>query len=343
MLLQKMDTSEMIVPLQGAVKIFKARLRSKMWDIHEMPQFITTMNHEGCNMCKAYALHVIEASKVLTVEIPSREVEKAFRIAWPNIICHIEDEASSELDKKVEWYSNCHDNLTNDVRMAENKVSAERDCCRKADEKLVQANLRIKELEAKLMGLQKELAVLQMQDKRMPVNQGDPYNFLGSDSEPTSGKSSQKRKNGQAFPPSINYGGFFPNDAGTSVLVEAQMPVMPASASTSVVGPIATLLAGHLPTLRTVPPWGKGDPPISVIGMLPRPLGKTRAGRNMWQHTCSLNSPEFKDALLIARAKKGSKCTPEEHMILSHALKHKKAQAHASRPAPFMIPSGIMK
>ena len=35
--------------------------------------------------------------------------------------------------------------------------------------------------------------------------------------------------------------------------------------------------------------------------------------------------------------------TPEEHMILSHALKHKKAQARASRPPPFMILSCIVK
>ena len=46
-----------------------------------------------------------------------REVKKAFRIAWPNIVHHIEDEASSESDKKVEWYSDHHDNLTDDVRM----------------------------------------------------------------------------------------------------------------------------------------------------------------------------------------------------------------------------------
>ena len=30
-------------------------------------------------------------------------------------------------------------------------------------------------------------------------------------------------------------------------------------------------------------------------------------------------------------------------MFISHALKHEKAQAHALRPTPFMIPSGIMK
>ena len=182
-----MDTSETRVPLQGAVKIFEAGLKSKTWDTHGMPQFITMTHCEGCETCNAYALHVVKASEASTVEIPSREVEKAFWIAWPNIVHHIEDEASSESDKKVKWYSNCHNNLTDDVRMAGNKASAERDCHQKADEKLVQANSKIMELEAKLAELQQELTVLRMQDKRTPIVQDDQYGFLGSDSEPTSG------------------------------------------------------------------------------------------------------------------------------------------------------------
>ena len=93
-----------------------------------MPQFITTTHHKGCDMCEAYTLHVVEGLKVQMVEIPPREVKKAFQIAWLNIVCHIEDEASSVLDKKVEWYSDRHNNLTNNIRMAENKASAERDC-----------------------------------------------------------------------------------------------------------------------------------------------------------------------------------------------------------------------
>ena len=120
-----MDTSETRVPLQGVAKIFEAGLKSKTWDIHGMPQFIMTTYREGCEMCDTYVSHMVKASEALTVEIPSREVKKAFRIAWPNIVCHIEDEASSVLDKKVEWYSNHHDNLTNDVRMAEKKASTE--------------------------------------------------------------------------------------------------------------------------------------------------------------------------------------------------------------------------
>ena len=84
----------------------------------------------------------------------------------------------------------------------------------------MQANSKITELEAKLMDLQRELTVLQKQDKRTPIDWGNPYKFSGSDSEPTSGWSSQKQKKGQAFPPSISYRGFFPDKASTSILVD---------------------------------------------------------------------------------------------------------------------------
>ena len=73
-----MNTSEMRVPLQGAVKIFKAGLKSKTWDIHRMPQFIMMTQCEGCETCNMYASHVIKASEASMVKIPSREVEKAF-------------------------------------------------------------------------------------------------------------------------------------------------------------------------------------------------------------------------------------------------------------------------
>ena len=74
----EMDTSEMRVPLQGAAKIFEAGLKSKTWDIHGMPQFIKITRHEECETCDAYALHIVKASEASTVEIPSREVKKAF-------------------------------------------------------------------------------------------------------------------------------------------------------------------------------------------------------------------------------------------------------------------------
>ena len=185
------------------------------------------------------------------------------------------------------------------------------------------------ELETKLTELQQELTALQMQDKRTLIVQDNQYEFSGSDSEPTSGRLSWKRKKGQAVPPTISYGGFFLSEASTLVLADEPMLMMPVSSSQAV-GSQTPLPQVNPSTSRIAPPWGKGDPPISVTGVLPRLLGKTQAGGNTWQHMCSLESPEFKDALLIARAKKGTECTPEEHTIILCALKHEKAQAHAS-------------
>ena len=108
----------------------------------------------------------------------------------------------------------------------------------------------------------------------MPINRDDLYGFSGSDSEPTSSRLSQKRKKGQVFLPAISYRGFFPSEASTLVLADELMPMMLASSSQAV-GSQTTLPQVNPPMSRIAPPWGKGDPPLSVTGVLPRPLGKT--------------------------------------------------------------------
>ena len=108
----------------------------------------------------------------------------------------------------------------------------------------------------------------------MLIARDNLYGFSGSDSEPTSGQLSQKRKKGQAFLPAISYGGFFLSEASTLVLADELMPMMLASLSQAV-GSQTTLPQVNPPTLRIAPLWGKGDPSISVTGVLPRPLGKT--------------------------------------------------------------------
>ena len=76
---------------------------------------------------------------------------------WTVLLPTVEDEASSKPDKKVKWYNNHHDNLTDDIRLVEERASTEWDHCWNADEKLAQSNSMITELEAKLMSLQREL------------------------------------------------------------------------------------------------------------------------------------------------------------------------------------------
>ena len=120
----------------------------------------------------------------------------------------------------------------------------------------MQANSKITELETKLTELRQELTALRMQDKRTSIVWDDQYGFLGSDSEPTSSRSSWKRKKGQAFPLAISYGGFFLSEASTSVLADKPMPMMLASSSQAVVSQI-TLPWVNPPTLRIASPWGK--------------------------------------------------------------------------------------
>ena len=76
-----MDTSEMGVPLQGVAKIFEAGLKSKTWDIHGMPHFITTTHHEGCDMC-----NVINLFLYLSVDCQNNVFIEVAACMWLSII-----------------------------------------------------------------------------------------------------------------------------------------------------------------------------------------------------------------------------------------------------------------
>ena len=97
--------------------------------------------------------------------------------------------------------------------------------------------------------------------------------------------------------------------------------------------------------LSTLAPllWGKGDPPASIMGKWPRPLGKTKAGQRPWHQVCNMNTVEFQNTLQIARVIKGAECTLEQHAIMNRMNKHEKALAHANTTPPFVIPTGITK
>ena len=75
--------------------------------------------------------------------------------------------------------------------------------------------------------------------------------------------------------------GFVPREASTSVLADEQMLTMLAS-SFQVVGSQTTLPLVSPPTLRIAPPWRKGDPLISVTGVLPRLLMRIDANHNTY-------------------------------------------------------------
>ena len=87
----------------------------------------------------------------------------------------------------------------------------------------------------------------------------------------------------------------------------------------------------------TLPPWGKGDPPASIMGKLPCPLRKSKPGQRSWQ------DPEFQKALQVARAVCPANRMGKQHAIITHMSKRKKQQHCAIAIPPFMIQSGIMR
>ena len=105
-----------------------------------------------------------------------------------------------------------------------------------------------------------------------------------------------------------------------------------------------------VPAMTVIPPsmlapslWGKGDPPASIMGKWPRPLGKTKTGQHPWHQACDVNAVEFQNALQIARVIKGAECTLEQHVIINRMNKHEKALARANTTPPLVIPTGIAK
>ena len=94
-----------------------------------------------------------------------------------------------------------------------------------------------------------------------------------------------------------------------------------------------------IPMGLTLSPWGKGDPPASITGNLPCPLGKSKPRQRSWQ----ISDLEFQNALQDARAVCPANRMGEQHVIITHMTKHKKQQTRAKATPPFTIQQGIMK
>ena len=87
-----------------------------------------------------------------------------------------------------------------------------------------------------------------------------------------------------------------------------------------------------------LPPWGKGDPPASIMGKLPHLPGKSKPGQRSWQ----ISDLEFQNTLQVARALFPTDRTGEQDVIITCMTKHEKHQNCAKTTPPFTIQKGIM-
>ena len=88
--------------MKGAAKVFAKRRLELSWQIEGVPRFITTTHRDKCSLCEQYAEHAVAALEKLTVEIPSHQIELAFRTAWPRVVeCIVRNPSSLHLHAKT--------------------------------------------------------------------------------------------------------------------------------------------------------------------------------------------------------------------------------------------------
>ena len=70
------------------------------------------------------------------VEIPSHQIELAFRTAWPQVVEHIEDDAMDEAHGKLSWYRDRYQDAVKNMKSLQEQLDSKKKCCRKAESKL---------------------------------------------------------------------------------------------------------------------------------------------------------------------------------------------------------------
>ena len=50
---------------------------------------------QGCKKCNNYVAHVVEASDLNHLNVLCKDIDHALQVAWPGIICDIEDDATA--------------------------------------------------------------------------------------------------------------------------------------------------------------------------------------------------------------------------------------------------------
>ena len=224
------------------------------------------------------------ASEKPTVEIPSHRIELAFQTAWPRVVEHIEDDAVDEAHGKLSWYRDRYQDAVKNTKSLQEQLDSEKECHHKAESEL--HDLR-KEVKGK--GKQKETSA------SMSCEWHEWESASDSDiSEQMLSKSSRKRQRRDTGVPDVPSGDI-PELPDMAPVELGPHTVLPPVGSSTQAAPEPVV-----PAVTVIPPstlapslWGKGDPPASITGKWPRPLGKTKMGQHPWHQACNIDAVEF--------------------------------------------------
>ena len=274
------------------------------------------MTHrDKCLSCEQYTKHTVAASEKPTAEIPSHQIELAFQTAWPRVVECIEDDAVDEAHSKLSWYCDRYQDTVKNAKSLQEQLDSEKECRRKVESELHDLH---KEVKGKRK--QKETSASTTREWREWESASD------SDmAEQMLSKSSRKRRRRDTGPPDDRPGGMTEFPYAEPMELGPHM-VLPPVGSVPQAVPEPVVPAATVLPLSTLAPslWGKGDPPASIMGKWPHPLGKTKTGQHPWHQACDINTVEFRNALQVARAMKGAERTLEQHAIINRINKHER-------------------
>ena len=95
------------------------------------------MTHrDECTLCEQYAEHAVVVSEKPTVEIPSHQIELAFRTVWPRVMECIEVDAMDEAHGKLSWYRDRYQDTIKNTKSVQEQLDSKKECHRKAESKL---------------------------------------------------------------------------------------------------------------------------------------------------------------------------------------------------------------
>ena len=95
------------------------------------------MTHrDECSLCEQYAKHTVAVSEKPTVEIPSHQIELAFRTVWPRMVEHIENNAVDKAYGKSSWYHDRYQDAVKNTKSLQEQLDSEKECHRKVESEL---------------------------------------------------------------------------------------------------------------------------------------------------------------------------------------------------------------
>ena len=81
---------------------------------------------QGCQKCNDYVAHMVEASDLNQLNVLRKDIEHALKVAWPSIICDIEDDAISGIHEDLDNLQYDFDQLQKQLDEARQELDREK-------------------------------------------------------------------------------------------------------------------------------------------------------------------------------------------------------------------------